>query len=125
MTMWHVKKMVLEYKVPKPGEIPPYHIGRTPDQDMPGHGLFQLATFKAGTMDNVGKGYNVYQGWNMPTNYFGAAARSQILNKVACQDTPGRPCVHALVASQCPQMLSGNNCVWPNPTPKYQTRLYP
>jgi len=42
-----------------------------------------------------------------------------------CQQVGNKVCVHARIAVQCPRYNSGNNCVWPNPTPKYQTRLYP
>ena len=84
------------------------------------NGLFQLATVSDAALDKLGNGLDVYQGWDAPTNYFNV--KLNILGK--CKET-GRPCVHALIATQCPQLKSGNNCVWPNPTPKYQTRLYP
>lgn len=126
MFMWYIDKITLHAKVPQPG-LPPYFLGKTiPPVAMNPPGLFQLATFSAGALSAVGNGYNVYQGWGtepgspLRRNYFGV----DFTGKAACQET-GSPCVHALVASQCPQLTSGNNCVWPNPTPKYQTRLYP
>ena len=121
MFMWYVDKIIFHAKVPQSG-LPPYFLGKTnPPLQMPAPGLFQLATFSDGALKTVGNpGYHVYQGWNAPSNYFGVDFKG----KAACQET-GRPCVHALVASQCPQLTSGNNCVWPDPTPKYQTRLYP
>ncbi len=120
MFMWYVQRIIFHAKVPQSG-LPPYFLGKTnPPLQMPAPGLFQLASFSDTAMKTVGDGYHVYQGWDAPSNYFGVDFKS----KAACQET-GRPCVHALVASQCPQLSSGNNCVWPNPTPKYQTRLYP
>ena len=122
MFMWYLQKIIFHAKVPQSG-LPPYYLGKTnPPLQMPGPGLFQLGTFSDRAMKIVGNpGYDVYQGWDVPSNYFGVDFK----NKTACQETSGRPCVHARVASQCPQLTSGNNCVWPNPTPKYQTRLYP
>lgn len=120
MFIRYAKNIIFHAKVPTPG-LPPYYLGKTfPPLRMPGLGLFQLATFSDSSLKNLGNGYNVYQGWDVPSNYFAVDFK----NKVFCQQT-GRPCVHALIASQCPQLTSGNNCVWPNPTPKYQTRLYP
>jgi len=121
MFVWYLSEIMFHAKVPQSG-LPPYFLGKTnPPLRMPGKGLFQLATFSDGALKTVGRpGYHVYQGWDVSSNYFGVNFNSM----VACQET-GRPCVHALVATQCPQLSSGNNCVWPNPTPKYQTRLYP
>ena len=121
MFRWYLGEIMFHAKVPQPG-LPPYFLGKTnPPLRMPGPGLFQLATFSDDALKTVGRpGYHVYQGWDVSSNYFGVNFNSM----VACQET-GRPCVHALVATQCPQLESGNNCVWPNPTPKYQTRLYP
>jgi hypothetical protein len=121
MFMWYVDKVTFHAKEPMPG-LPPYRLA-TPGSpvQMPAPGLFQIATFSDSALKTIGNpGYNVYQGWEPPKNYFGVDFRS----KAACKET-GRPCVHALVASQCPQLADGNNCVWPDPTPKYQTRLYP
>ncbi len=120
MLMHYVQKIIFHAKVPQSG-LPPYFLGKTnPPLQMPAPGLFQLATFSDSAMKTVGNGYHVYQGWDAPSNYFNIDFRG----KAACRET-GRPCVHALVASQCPQLKGGNNCVWPDPTPKYQTRLYP
>ena len=122
MSMWYVRYLTFSAKVPKPG-LPPYEQSKANPVDMSSvnpNGLFQLATFSDKAMTTIGDGYNVYQGWDPPSNYFGVDFKG----KAACRET-GRPCVHALVASQCPQLSSGNNCVWPHPTPKYQTRLYP
>ncbi len=90
-------------------------------------GLFQLATVDSQELAKLGNpGLDVYQGWNAPSNYFNID-----FNKLAkCSETQ-KPCVHALIATQCPNLQGNwpnsgiNNCVWPNPTPKYQTRLYP
>jgi len=82
-------------------------------------GLFQLATAKDSILTQLGKGIDVYQGWDAPSNFFKVD-----FNTIAKCNETGRPCVHSMVTTQCPAM-PGNNCVWPNPTPKYQTRLYP
>ncbi len=110
-------------KVPRSG-LPPYYLGVTdPPLDMPGPGLFQLATVPDAELAPLKTGFEVYQGWDAPSNYFGID-----VNKLASKNCSGkisgtRPCVHARIASQCP--AGNNNCVWPDPTPKYQTRLYP
>jgi len=119
--MHYVKKIGFYAKVPQPG-LPPYYIGKTePYMTMPDPGLFQLATVDQNPLSTLGNGYDVFQGWEAPKNYFNVDLNSL----VTCRETSGRPCVHARVASQCPDLRNGNNCVWPAPTPKYQTRLYP
>jgi len=85
--------------------------------------LFQLASVDKASLIAAGRGYEVYQGWDVQSNYFNID-----FNKLVPCSNMSRPCVHAMVASQCPAMVDGtgdNNCVWPNPTPKYSTRLYP
>lgn len=115
--MWFTDKLRFWAKVPQSG-LPPYYLGETtPPLDIK---LFQLATVDDPALDAIGRGYEIYQDWTVPKNYFGVD-----FNGMGCRETGGKPCVHALIASQCPQLSSGNNCVWPNPTPKYQTRLYP
>ena len=122
--MHYIQKIMFYAKVFTGGSLPPYYLGKTnPAMDMTTmapNGLFQLATVLDGNLDSLGRGLDVYQGWDAPNNYFGV--KLNILGK--CKETD-KPCVHAMVATQCPQLKSGNNCVWPNPTPKYQTRLYP
>lgn len=122
-------------KTPTPWDPLPYMLGELPPPgyiDMrtckgcPPEGLFQLAGIKDDVLDELGKGYNVYQSYGTEQNYFNIDFNDMAGYWTSCQGTEmGRPCVHAKVASQCPKLLSGNNCVWPNPTPKYQTRLYP
>ena len=122
--MHYTQKILFYAKVFTGSSLPPYYLGKTnPPMDMTtmsADGLFQLATVTDSALDKLGTGLDVYQGWDAPNNYFGV--NFNIIAK--CKET-GRPCVHALVTTQCPQLSSGNNCVWPNPTPKYQTRLYP
>jgi hypothetical protein len=122
-----VDKLTFHAKVPQSG-LPPYYLGKTaPPLTMTAPGLFQVAAIDEKKLSAAGNGFHVYQGWDAPSNYFNVD-----FNKlVFCRET-GRPCVHALVTSQCPDMAGNsnswggrNNCVWPNPTPKYQTRLYP
>ncbi|HBE87638.1 MAG TPA: hypothetical protein DDW67_00650 [Elusimicrobia bacterium] len=119
--MHFIQKIKFFCKKPVSG-LPPYQLVETPDIDMPSPGLFQVASVDKGTLRQLGQGVEIFQGWNAGGNYFNVPLDTL----VSCQET-GRPCVHARVATQCPAMWGGggNNCVWPNPTPKYQTRLYP
>ena len=120
MKMHFINEIIFYAKVPQSG-LPPYFIGKTnPPIQMPSPGLFQLATVSDSALKSLGNGYDVSQGWIPPSNYFGVDFR-----RLASCRRMGKPCVHARIATQCPALRSGNNCVWPNPTPKYQTRLYP
>lgn len=105
------------------GGLPPYKIAKTdPPVDFPDPGLFQLATVKGEVLKRTGLGYDLYHPVEVGTNYFGINFNSLGWNE--CLDS-SKPCVHAKITSQCPRLGIDNNCVWPNPTPKYQTRLYP
>lgn len=108
-----------------PGDAGVQRYGHTePPMDQDGGGLFQAAGFDPSKLKQIGDGIDVYQGWTAPPNYFNVNFNSIS----ACREL-GKPCVHAKIASQCPKSNSPdagyNNCVWPYPTPKYQTRLYP
>lgn len=117
-----IKQLKFWAKVPKSG-LPPYYLGVTdPPLDMPGPGLFQLATVPDAELAPLKRGFEVYQGWDAPSNYF-AIDVNKLAPCPAGTISGTRPCVHARIASQCPD--ENNNCVWPDPTPKYQTRLYP
>jgi len=123
--MHYIQKIIFYAKVFTGSSLPPYYLGKSnPPMDMTTmdpKGLFQLATVETAPLIRFGEGLDVYQGWDAPANYFNI--NFNLLAK--CNET-GRPCVHAKIAAQCPQLKTGdNNCVWPNPTPKYQTRLYP
>lgn len=120
----YVQKILFYAKVFTGGSLPPYYLGKTnPPMDMTSmspDGLFQLATVTDSALKKLGDGLDVYQGWDAPSNYFNVDF--SVIAK--CKET-GRPCVHARITTQCPALQNGNNCVWPDPTPKYQTRLYP
>ncbi|WP_428898225.1 TadE/TadG family type IV pilus assembly protein [Parelusimicrobium proximum] len=76
--------------------------------------LFQLGYLDAGTRNNmprVAQGIEIRQSFEPPSNYFNVNLKKY------------KPFVRVRVAIQCPDKR--NNCVWPNPTPKYQIRLYP
>ena len=132
--MHYVKTIGFHAKVFTGGSLPPYYIGNTnPPMDMSpmspgGDGLFQLATFTKDKLKKFGDGLEVYQGWTVPPNYFNVEFNKKDSN---CVGGSARPCVHARIATQCPGFRNrngfaeDNNCVWPSPTPKYQTRLYP
>jgi len=105
----------------------PYYLGKTePPMTMNDKGLFRTAGFSLREIAKIGNGVDVYQGWTAPANYFNVD-----FNRVAACKEVGKPCVHSKIASQCPKSIwsrsnkGDNNCVWPMPTPKYQTRLYP
>ena len=57
------------------------------------------------------KGLDITQEFKAPSNYFNVN-----LNKF-------KPRNHVRVALQCTK--EDNNCIWPNPTPKYQVRIFP
>ena len=104
----------------------PYQIWASdPPPDLPSTigectGLFQLVTVSKGkldTMKNVSggnyPGWPVQTRWTAPNNFF-----SVDLNRMMPE---GRPLVHATVSIGYGAFAS----VWPNPTPKYQVRLFP
>ncbi|PIU20679.1 MAG: hypothetical protein COT18_00975 [Elusimicrobia bacterium CG08_land_8_20_14_0_20_59_10] len=125
--MHYIEKIEFHSKVYTGGFPSPYYLGRSnPPMDMTvtaPNGLFQIATVKKDILKDLGNGLDIYQGWTAPRNYFNVD-----FNRIAaCRET-GKPCVHAKIATQCPKLTDSqnpNNCVWPDPTPKYQTRLYP
>lgn len=96
------------------GGLPPYEIAKTePPAEFPDPGLFQLTTIDPGKLKGLGYGYLLTHPVELGSNYF---------NKDLSPYNTG---VRVTVASRCPQFPGDNNCVWPNPTPKYQTRLSP
>jgi len=103
----------------------------------PGPGLFQVEAiptehlnylvqpFGDSRFDLGSRGYSVFQSWgldgSLSENYFNV----DFMSEVKCEGTGGGPCVHATVGVMHP-CQSGWSCgLWPNPTPKFQTRLYP
>jgi hypothetical protein len=122
--MDYVQKIYFYAKLFTGGSLPPYTPMHTvPAMDMTKmapEGLFQLATVNDDILKTLGNGLEVSQGWDVPSNYFKVD-----LNTLGKCSGMNRPCVHATIATQCPQLANGNDCVWPGPTPKYQTRLYP
>ncbi|MGC9070951.1 MAG: hypothetical protein ACP5IO_06555 [Elusimicrobiales bacterium] len=105
------------------GGLPPYEIARTePPVEFPEPGLFQLTTVEPSLLRQSGLGYELYHPVDVGNNYFNINFDAKSWKE--CADER-HPCVHAKITTQCPDLYSMNNCVWPNPTPKYQTRLYP
>ncbi|MDE2292722.1 MAG: Tad domain-containing protein [Elusimicrobia bacterium] len=98
----------------------------------PNSGLFQVEWIKQNELDEMHgshapgsrfgltlPGYPVFQNWGrgvVDHNYFNV----NFMNTVSCPGavSANGPCVHATIS------LSGG-MLWPNPTPKFQTRLYP
>lgn len=92
----------------------------------PSAGLFQLEAISDSHLNNMRTvhpmsnwpGYPIIQHWDnngsaLSSNYFNV----DFHRLVKCDDGGG-PCVHATIA------LDGGS-LWPNPTPKFQTRLFP
>lgn len=94
-------------------------------------GLFQVATVDPATLDSMSspigqwsKGWPVEVHWTAPNNYWGVD-----LNGLLQSADNGGPKVRASVALYRGQVgCNGQNCpaqIWPDPTPKFQVRLYP
>ena len=116
------------YQIWAPNE--PVQMPKTIDRCEPTDGLFQvesipltdLMAMKTPHDDSPWPGYPVTQHWDtneatLGSNYFNV----NFHNVIRCQDGGG-PCVHATVGISNPSPSGG---LWPNPTPKFQTRLYP
>lgn len=77
--------------------------------------LFQFAYLDSSSLDKLKKlrnGIKLEQGYQLPLNNFDINLTVKYKPKVRTQ-----------VGLQCPR--SGNNCVWPNPLPKYSVRMQP
>jgi len=143
-----VKEIMYYGNKPTPNPFQPYQIF-APQQPIPQNqtmhtspnacdGLFQNEWIYAGDLGAMNsphdrtfyRGYNVvqhYRTWtnhHRPPNYFNIDFDNSMHDPM-CEigSGGGKPCVHATINLSCPD--NGNNCLWPNPTPKYQTRLYP
>ncbi|MBI5623133.1 MAG: hypothetical protein HY924_05075 [Elusimicrobia bacterium] len=88
-----------------------------------GAGLFQILWVKPSELDKMRKavngkyaGYPVVQPWTAPANYF-----NYDFNKESKELNFKRPTLHATVS--CGEGSKAE--VWPDPTPKFQVRLYP
>lgn len=97
----------------------------------PSAGLFQMMAVPPAQLQNLRSrkalsnwpGWPIIQHWDrqrttLSRNYFNV----NFHGLVRCQDGGG-PCVHATIALANPAQPAGG--LWPNPTPKFQTRLYP
>jgi hypothetical protein len=76
--------------------------------------LYQFAFINPGSRDRLRQlfnGIDIKQPFTAPDNYFGISLAKY------------KPYTHVRVALQCTK--ASNNCVWPNPTPKYQVRTLP
>lgn len=94
-------------------------------------GLFQATTIKQTMLDSMwspssdgrpfAKGWPVTVHWTAPSNYFGVD-----LNAIMQSADNGGPKVHASVSIwNGGPAGTGLASIWPLPTPKFQTRLYP
>jgi hypothetical protein len=76
--------------------------------------LYQFAFMNPGSRERMRQlftGIDISQPFAAPDNYFGINLAQY------------KPHTHVRVALQCTK--ESNNCLWPNPTPKYQVRTYP
>ncbi|HVE14961.1 MAG TPA: hypothetical protein VNI01_16320 [Elusimicrobiota bacterium] len=90
-------------------------------------GLFQIMSIPDSDLSDLrsrkgnggGPGYPIVQHWKAPGNYFNV----DFNREADCRDAPrGRPCVHATIGAIDTTAVGG---LWPNPTPKFQSRLSP
>ncbi|MBI3296573.1 MAG: hypothetical protein HYZ75_00300 [Elusimicrobia bacterium] len=98
----------------------------------PSSGLFQAEWVSPSELANMNaprasknslgpRGYPIVQNWGeglIDRNYFSVNFMKEVTCPAATGYSGAGPCVHATVS------LSGG-LLWPNPTPKFQTRLYP
>jgi hypothetical protein len=76
--------------------------------------LYQFAFMNPGSRERMRQlftGIDISQPFAAPDNYFGINLAQY------------KPHTHVRAALQCTK--ASNNCLWPNPTPKYQVRTYP
>ncbi|MBI4676878.1 MAG: hypothetical protein HY748_04785 [Elusimicrobia bacterium] len=131
------KQITYYGSVPTGQLIPPY-IEQAPEKPIVvdfldkcdgGAGLFQILWVKPSELDKMRKpmanpkyaGYPVTQPWTAPGNYF-----NYDFNKEAKELNYRRPNLHATVS--CGERGGAGAPraeVWPDPTPKFQVRLYP
>jgi hypothetical protein len=103
----------------------PIQMATTIANCQPSSGLFQLESIPDTQLQNMSiihpalsnyPGFPVFQSYSLPKENFFLV---DFNNLVSCKAGGIQgPCVHATI------MLSGGR-LWPDPTPKFQTRLYP
>jgi hypothetical protein len=112
---------------PPPGESSP--IGNISSDCNGGGDLFQVVWVKQSKLDSLAaptgdgsRGWPVMTSYTVGDNYFKVGLDSLMRNdtKSGCEN--GGPCVRATVSVAG---FGASPSVWPNPTPKYQVRLYP
>mgnify|MGYP001571846327 CR=1 FL=1 len=82
--------------------------------------LFGLSS--PGSSGSTSPGWPVSTRYAVDNNYFRVDLNSIMLNDTQSGCESGGPCVHATVAVAG---FGAKASVWPDPTPKYQVRLYP
>lgn len=109
----YIQKIGIFYKDPGDGGVKEIKLDMQKDNLFDGK-LFQFAYVSRGYREKLKKlytGIEITQPFKAPSNYFNVGLAKY------------KPRTHVRVALQCTR--EDNNCVWPNPTPKYQVRLYP
>lgn len=90
----------------------------------PSSGLFQAMWISQGQLASMARvnevwpGYPITQSWRAPGNFFNVDFNRVVRGCPRSRSGGIGPCVHATIS------LSGGK-LWPDPTPKFQTRLYP
>ena len=117
------------YKITKSDPIP-----MNTDTQAPGCGgrLFQFAFMNKGGLADFGarkgRGFGiptVYHRWKAPSNYWNLQGEFDQMPQEGCENIQG-PCVRATVGlTAADSDAKGLGRLWPDPTPKFQVRLYP
>jgi len=109
----YIQRVVTFYKDPVDGQKKSIKLDLKADNIFDGK-LYQFAYLSKPSKERARKlytGIEIKQSFEAPSNYFRVGLKRY------------NPHTHVRVAMQCTK--ESNNCVWPNPTPKYQVRIYP
>jgi hypothetical protein len=109
----YVKKVKIFYKNDDASDVGEFSLDLA-KENLFGGRLYQFSYLERGSKDKLKKfytGIDINQTFTPPSNYFNISLLKY------------KPHTHVRAALQCTK--ESNNCVWPNPTPKYQVRLFP
>lgn len=108
-----IQKVIIWYKDPDDLSVQSIAIDLKKESIFDGT-LYQFSFISRGSREKIRRlftGIDITQPFVAPNNYFN-------INLARF-----KPHTHVRVALQCTK--ESNNCVWPNPTPKYQVRVFP
>lgn len=109
----YIYKIKTYYKDPVDGTTKEINLDLKADDIFDGK-LFQFAFVSKNYKEKLKKlytGIDIEQPFDAPSNYFNVNLKRY------------KPHTHVRASIQCTK--ENNNCVWPDPTPKYQVRLFP